>query len=84
MVVHWGSSINLLFYYLAPLQNYTYVTSQCTQFIFGDKGAATCLIRECPTCDRKEGKGEGKKIIGPWTKYGNANLTSFCPYTNGG
>ena len=25
--------------------------SQCMQFIFWDKGAATCLIRECPTCD---------------------------------
>ena len=31
----------------------------------------------------KEGKGEGNMSIGPWTKYGHANLTSFCPCTNG-
>ena len=43
------SIMTLLFYYLAPLQNCTDVTSLCMQFIFGDKGAATCLIRECPT-----------------------------------
>ena len=45
------NSMNLLFYYLAPLQNDTNVTSQCMLFIFGDKGAATCLIREYPTRD---------------------------------
>ena len=42
-----------LFYYLAPRQNDTVVTSQCMQFTLGDKGEANCLIRECPTCDRK-------------------------------
>ena len=45
------SSMTLLFYYLAPLQNNNIVTSQCMQFIFGDKGEAMCLMRECPTCD---------------------------------
>ena len=105
------SIMTLLFYYLAPLQNCTDVTSLCMQFIFGDKGAATCLIRECPTVSHvgmcqvcllgtslhlrmalytalpvteKEGKGEVKKSITPWTKYGHANLSSFCSYTNEG
>ena len=40
------SSMTLLFDYLAPLQNDTIVMSQCMQFILGDKGEATCLIRE--------------------------------------
>ena len=62
------SSMTLLFYYLAPLQNDTDVTSRCMQFIFGDMWEATYLIREWPVTER-EGKGEGKKSIGPWTKY---------------
>ena len=37
--------MTLFFYYLAPLQNDTVVTSQCMQFTFGDKGEATFLIR---------------------------------------
>ena len=81
---HTGSSITQLFYYLAPLQNDTDVTSRCMQLIFGDKGAATCLIRECPICDWKRGEGRGEKSIGPWTKYGHTRLSSFCSYTNGG
>ena len=32
---------------------------------------------------KKEEKREGKKSISPWTKYGQANLGSFCSYTNG-
>ena len=76
------SSMTLLFYFLAPLQNYTDVTSWCMQFIFGDKGAATCLIRKCPTCDwkRKEGKGEMEFLDEIWTR----KPYSFCSYTNGG
>ena len=31
-----------------------------------------------------EGKREGKNSISPWMKYGHANLSSFCSYTNGG
>ena len=30
------------------------------QFIFGDKGEAIWLIRECPTCDWKKGEGKGE------------------------
>ena len=53
-------SMTRLFKYLAPLPIHCLVTSRCMQFIFGDKGEATCLIRECPTCDwkREEGRGE--------------------------
>ena len=32
----------------------------------------------------RERKREGKKSISPWMKYGHANLSSFCSYTNGG
>ena len=32
-----SSSILMLFYYIAPLQNDFIVTSQCMQFTFGDK-----------------------------------------------
>ena len=32
-----NSSVLLIFYYLAPLLNDCLVTSQCTQFTFGDK-----------------------------------------------
>ena len=54
------------------------------QFIFEDKGAASCLIRECPTCDWKKGEGRGGKEHRPWTKYGHAKLSLFCTYTNRG
>ena len=73
--------MTLLFYYLVPLQNDTDMTSRSMQFSFGDNGAATGMIR--PVTD-KEGKGEGEKSISPWMKYGHANLSSFCSYTNGG
>ena len=33
-------------------------TSRCMQFTFGDKGEATYLIRECPTCNWKRGEYE--------------------------
>ena len=35
------SSISMLFYYLAPVQNNSIVTSRWVQFIFGDKGELT-------------------------------------------
>ena len=38
------------------------VTSRCMQFIFGEKGEAICLIRECPVTER-EGTGEGNILI---------------------
>ena len=57
------SSMTLLFYYLAPLQNDTVVTSQCMQFTFRDKGAAWSA------CDWKRKEGRGKKSISPGTKY---------------
>ena len=56
-----NSSMTLLFYYLAPMQIDTNVTSWCMQLIFGDKRAATCLIRECPTCDWKKRGREREK-----------------------
>ena len=67
------SSMTLLFYYLAPLQNDTDMTSRCMQFIFGDKGEVPYLWL------KERGRERGKKSIGPWTKYGQANLISFCP-----
>ena len=56
-----NSSMTLLFYYLAPMQIDTNVTSWCMQLIFWDKRAATCLIRECPTCDWKKRWREREK-----------------------
>ena len=56
------SSMTLLFYYWAPLQNDTVVKSRCMQFIFWDKGAATYLIRECPDLWlKKKGRQRGKR-----------------------
>ena len=52
--------MTLLFKYLAPLLIHCLVTSHCMQFIFEDKGEATCLIRECPTCDWKRGERRGE------------------------
>ena len=67
-----NSSMTLLFYYLAPLQNDTIVMSLCMQFNFGDKGEATYLIRECPTCDLKRRDRRGEKQHQPldeiWTR----------------
>ena len=37
------SSILVLFYYLAPLQNDAIVTSRCVQFTFRDKGEVYLL-----------------------------------------
>ena len=48
------SSMTLLFYYLAPLQNDTDVTSRCMQFILGDKGETNVEIQICMT-DRYRG-----------------------------
>ena len=84
--------MTLLFYYLAPLQNDTDMTSRCMQFIFGDKGAATFLERlfycseilppfsseSALPVTEKEGKGEGKKSIGSWTKLDMQTLVHFA------
>ena len=53
------SSKTLLFYYLAPLQNKTIVTSRCMQFNFGDKGPV--WSESALPVTGKEGKGEVKK-----------------------
>ena len=55
------SSMTLLLYYLAPLQNDTVVTARCMQFIFGGKVEATCLIRECPLWLKKKGREREKE-----------------------
>ena len=67
------SSILMLFYYLAPLQNDSIVTSQCTQFTFGDKGEVYRFDESALT--EKESVQEGKRSIGPRMKYGHTNLS---------
>ena len=63
--------MTLLFYYLPPLQNNTDVTSRCVQFIFGDKGAATCLKDLCLKERGRECgvKGDGSRRKTSVVKY---------------
>ena len=58
--------------------------SRYMQFIFGDKVEATCVIRECPTCDWKRGEGrdsscetDGEIQIGMTDRYRG---TKVCMY----
>ena len=71
------SSMTLLFYYLVPLQNHCLVTSQCMQFTFEDKEKLPGWSERALPVTKKEWKGEGKKSICPWIKYGHANLNSY-------
>ena len=48
------SSILVLFYYLAPPQNDSIVTSQCVQFTFGDKGELYMLDKSALSATEKE------------------------------
>ena len=69
------SSIIMLFIYLAPLQNYSIVTSRCTQFTFSDKREVNLLGESAAVpVNKKERMREGKKNIGSRMKYGLANL----------
>ena len=72
----------MLFYYLAPLQNGSTVTSRWMQFTFGDKREVHLLDKSALPVTDKESMREGKKSICPRMKYGHANLSSFCPHTN--
>ena len=76
------SSILMLFYYLASLQNNSIVTSQCMQFIFGDKREVYLLEESALPVTKKESMQERKRSIGPRVRYGHPNLTSFYPHTN--
>ena len=71
----------MLFYYLAPLQNDSIVTSRCMQFTFGDKREVYLFDESAIPVTEKESMREGKRSIGPWMKYGQANLNSFCTHT---
>ena len=51
----------MLFYYLAPLQNNTIMTSLCMQFIFGDKGVVYLLYESVLPVTGKKG-GEREKV----------------------
>ena len=64
-----GSSMLLLFYYLAPLQNDAVVMSGCMQFTFGDKGEFICWTESALSVTGKESKQEGKS---PGMIYGDA------------
>ena len=76
------SSILMIFYYLAPLQNASIVMSRCMQFNFEDKREVYLLSESVLPVSKKESMREGKKSIGPRMKYGHANLNSFCSRTN--
>ena len=78
-----SSSILMLFYYLASLQNDSMVTSQCMQFTFGDKGEVYLLDESALPVNVKERRREGKRSMGRRMKNGHANLKSFFPHTNG-
>ena len=49
-----GSSLLLLFYYLAPLQNDALVMSICVQFTFGDKKEVYLLDESAQPVAEKE------------------------------
>ena len=59
----------LLFYYLAPLQNDTDVTSRCMQFIFGDK---RCVFRPAHACLRMRSHGRKQ-----WKALENYQKSTF-------
>ena len=72
----------MLFYYLAPLQNDSIVTSRCMQFTFGDKREVYLLDESVLPVTEKESMREGKKSMGPRMKYVRTNPNSFCALTN--
>ena len=53
------------FYYLAPLQNDSIMTSQCMQFSFGDKREVYLLGESALPVTEKENMQEGKMIQPP-------------------
>ena len=55
------SSMLLLFYYLAPLQNDCLVTSRCMQFTFWDKREVYLQNKSALPVTKKESMQEGKK-----------------------
>ena len=59
------SSVLLLFYYLAPQQSDSIVTSVFMQFTFGDKGDVYPLDESVLPVTEKEKRQEGKRCIGP-------------------
>ena len=71
------SIILMLFYYLAPLQNNSIITSRCMQLIFWDKGEVYLLDESALPVTEKERRGERKSSIGPRMKYGHANLMTL-------
>ena len=56
------------FYYLAPLQNDSKVTSRCMQFTFGDKREVYLLVKSALPVTEIESMWERKKSIGPRMK----------------
>ena len=79
------------FLILSPPAIHCLVTSQCMQFIFGDKeyrkvtlGRSYLSNQRVPSLPvtEREGKGKGNISIGSWMKYGCARHIWFCSYTN--
>ena len=60
----------LLFYYLAPVQNDSLVTSQCMQFTFGDKKEVYLQEESALPGTKKEIMRDWKRSIGPGIKGG--------------
>ena len=77
------SSILMLFYYLAPLQNDTILTSQCMQFTFGDKEEVYLVYESVLPVTKKERRREAKRSISPKIKYGDTNLKLNLPFVYG-
>ena len=73
----------MLFKYLAPLQSDCLVTSQCMQFILGDKREVHLLDESALPVTKKEKRGEGKTTIGLRHSllcvYGQNDLRFACP-----
>ena len=58
----------MLFYYFAPLQNDSIVTSQWMQFTFGDKREVYLLDESARPVTEKESMLEGKKEHRPYNE----------------
>ena len=73
-------SILMLFYYLAPLQDDSIVTSWCMQFTFGDEREVYLLDKSALPVTEKESMQEEKRSIGPRMKF----KWSICDVSNFG
>ena len=74
------SSMTLLLNYLAPCKTTPMWRHDACSSFWGTREKLPVWSESALPVNKKEGKGEGKRSIGPWTKYRQANLIPFCPY----